>query len=200
MDRSVVPINVVNAEKSYNNKLNSMMDHVWESFYTGQIRKSMFPALVETNNNYTVVYTGTQPGKMKYALDGNEGQTKIAVPYFNAGSYSVTVNDAVIESTEFDQSIGSSVPLSGTKGCGENRYVNSNNTLEFMLTPGCEVLIKPVDAILCLVRLEWTLDEFYATGGTTAFTDRVAGVLGIHASQIKVVAVYEGSVIVDYQV
>jgi len=30
------------------------------------------------------------------------------------------------------------------------------------------------------------------------FTDRVAFVLGIHASEIKIVAVYEGSVVIEY--
>lgn len=53
---------------------------------------------------------------------------------------------------------------------------------------------------MCLVRLEWTLEEFYAFGGPTAFADRVAGALGIHASTIKVISVYKGSVIIDYQV
>ena len=40
------------------------------------------------------------------------------------------------------------------------------------------------------VRMEWTLDAFYSNGGTTAFIDRVAASLGIHASEIKVVGVY----------
>ena len=48
------------------------------------------------------------------------------------------------------------------------------------------------------VRLEWTLDEFYAAGGVVSFTDRVAAALGIHASTIKTVAVYEGSVIIEF--
>lgn len=48
------------------------------------------------------------------------------------------------------------------------------------------------------VRMEWTLAEFYADGGTTRFVDRMAAVLGIDVSQIKVVAVYEGSVIIDF--
>jgi len=42
------------------------------------------------------------------------------------------------------------------------------------------------------------MDAFYADGGTTKFADRIAAVLGIHASTIKVVAVYKGSVIVDF--
>lgn len=48
------------------------------------------------------------------------------------------------------------------------------------------------------VRMEWTLDEFYADGGVVSFTDRVAAALGIHASTIKTVAVYEGSVVVQF--
>ena len=44
--------------------------------------------------------------------------------------------------------------------------------------------------------MNWTLDEFYADGGTTTFTDRVAASLGIPAWRIKTVAVYEGSVII----
>lgn len=42
------------------------------------------------------------------------------------------------------------------------------------------------------------MDEFYSSGGTTSFADRVSAALGIHASQIKIVAVYKGSVVVDY--
>lgn len=48
--------------------------------------------------------------------------------------------------------------------------------------------------------MEWTLDEFFADGGTTTFMDRVAASLGIHASTIKMVSVYEGSLIVNYEI
>jgi hypothetical protein len=48
--------------------------------------------------------------------------------------------------------------------------------------------------------MEWTMDEFYDNGGTTAFMDRVAASLGIHASTIKVVSVYEGSLVVNYAI
>ena len=105
-----------------------------------------------------------------------------------------------MEPTAWDESIGAQKRLSKTRGCGENRYVAVKNILEFFLTPGCEVTVVPRDAIMSSVRLAWTLDEFYADGGVVSFTDRVAAVLGIHASQIKVVAVYEGSVIIDYEV
>lgn len=68
------------------------------------------------------------------------------------------------------------------------------------MTPYCLIEIKPVDAILSNVRMSWTMDEFYDSGGVTSFVDRVSAALGIHASQMKIVAVYTGSVVVDYEI
>lgn len=51
-----------------------------------------------------------------------------------------------------------------------------------------------------MVRMQWDLKSFFADGGTTSFADRMAGALGIHASSIKVVGVYQGSVILDYEI
>mmetsp|Transcript_41470 Transcript_41470/g.63276 ORF Transcript_41470/g.63276 Transcript_41470/m.63276 type:complete len:228 (+) Transcript_41470:852-1535(+) len=48
--------------------------------------------------------------------------------------------------------------------------------------------------------MEWTMEEFFADGGTTKFVDRLAGSLGIHASDIKVVSVYTGSLVVNYEI
>lgn len=84
--------------------------------------------------------------------------------------------------------------------CGENRYIGVKNILEFYLTVGCTLEIAPRDAIQTMVRMEWTMNEFFANGGTTKFVDRVAGSLGIHASTIKVVSVYEGSVVLNYDI
>ncbi len=46
--------------------------------------------------------------------------------------------------------------------------------------------------------MEWTLASFFASGGTTTFIDRLAGALGIHSSDIKIVSIYEGSLILNY--
>lgn len=48
--------------------------------------------------------------------------------------------------------------------------------------------------------MEWSLDEFFSKGGTSTFADKVAGSLGIHASDIKVVSVFEGSLTINYDV
>jgi hypothetical protein len=51
-----------------------------------------------------------------------------------------------------------------------------------------------------MVRMEWTVNEFFDNGGTTTFIDKVSSSLGIHASTIKVVGIYTGSVVVDYEI
>ena len=48
--------------------------------------------------------------------------------------------------------------------------------------------------------MEWSMEEFFAEGGTTKFVDRLAASLGIHAADIKVVSVYEGSLVVNYEI
>jgi hypothetical protein len=74
------------------------------------------------------------------------------------------------------------------------------NILEFYITDGCDLYIRPRDAIQTKVRMEWTMDEFFADGGTTSFVDRITSSLGIHASEVKIVSVYEGSLVVNYEI
>jgi len=51
-----------------------------------------------------------------------------------------------------------------------------------------------------MVRMEFTMEKFFNGGGTATFIDRIAGSLGIHASTIKIVSVYEGSLVVNYAI
>jgi len=100
--------------------------------------------------------------------------------------------------TPWDEELGRNGPLTKVKGCGENRFVGIENFLEFYITSGCDIVVEPRDAIMTKVRMEWSLAEFYSDGGTTRFVDRLAASLGINANRIKTVAVYEGSVVVDF--
>lgn len=103
-----------------------------------------------------------------------------------------------IEYNKWDEALRNYGPVKQTT-CGENRYIGVKNVLEFYITAGCELNIAPRDAIQTMVRMEWTVDEFFNNGGTTTFVDNLAGSLGIHASTIKVVSVYEGSLAVNYE-
>jgi len=54
-DRTVSPITITKSgDTRYSNVLNTQMDHVWDGFYTGQLRQSRFPAQIEAEGNYTI--------------------------------------------------------------------------------------------------------------------------------------------------
>merc|ERR1712110_299571 len=84
--------------------------------------------------------------------------------------------------------------------CGENRFEGVIQRLQFWIEPGCELRIMPRDAIMLAIRLEFTFEEFFARGGITTFIDRMAASIGVHRADLKVVSVYEGSTIVDFEV
>lgn len=194
MDRTIQPVSITGDDSTFSNDLNSFMDHSWSNFYAGQKRLSRFPSQIQTGKDYTVSFTGTPAKSFRFTLDSvaSEG-VKIKIPYNSAGAYTVFANGVEMPYTEWDSSSNKPGSLTETAGCGENRYVGVENFLEFYLTPGCNIVIEPQDAIYVNVRLDWTLEEFYGAGGVTAFQDRMAAVLGVHASQIKVVAVYYGN-------
>lgn len=43
-DRAIQPVFLRNDTTGFNNTLNAMMDHIWDTFYTGQKRMPRFPA------------------------------------------------------------------------------------------------------------------------------------------------------------
>ena len=53
-DRTIQPIVITNEVTMYKNRVNSMMDHTWDGFYTGQKRLSRFPIQIETIGDYTL--------------------------------------------------------------------------------------------------------------------------------------------------
>lgn len=111
--------------------------------------------------------------------------------------FTVKANGVTIDSNPFDDGLGYATNITKTT-CGENRFVALANFLEFYISPGCEIKIKPRDAIQGLVRMDWTLEEFWASGGTSMFIHRMASILGIHPSRVYVLQVYLGSVINEF--
>lgn len=204
-DRSMQPIYVQMQGTEMNNKLNSYMDHVWDGFYSGQVRESRFPAVVYAPKGsvYNLTFTGSPAKKMRFELRSDSqyvGMT-IRIAYPSAQARKIIKNGEDIDMNQWDES--ASPPGYGEvkqKFCGENRYIGVVNIFEFYITAGCQLEVAPRNAIQTMVRMEWTMDEFFDNGGTTEFIDRVAGSLGIHASTIKIVSVYEGSLTVNYGV
>ena len=202
-DRQLAPVYVAKQGTQINNKLNSFMDHIWDGFYSGQQKMPRFPSLVEIDRGsiHDITFTGNAPKKAMFSLfheKANAGTT-VRIAYPDAVSIQVKVNDKKIEMNEWDKSINQYGEVK-QRFCGENRYIGVQNILEFYVTAGCKVHIMPRNAIQTQVRMEWTIEDFYSKGGTTALVDRISSVLGIHASQIKVVSVYEGSLVLDYEI
>jgi len=188
------------------NTINSMMDHGWDGFYTSQKRLQRFPAMVQAGTNYTVQMKGTAPKDMRFALraDAGEGGMKVLIPFTGPVSHSVYAAEgdddlAKVAANPFMDSLGKPNPVQGTQ-CGQNAYFPRANYLDFWITPGCVVELRARDAIASSVRVEWTLDEFFADGGTSQFIDRLASVLGIDASRIRVLQVYEGSLVALFEI
>jgi len=210
MDRASQPIYVQNEELCrtfegeevcFNNRLNAYMDHCWDGFYTCQKREQRFPTLVyQDADGYNIEYTGTPPKEQEFRLYGRTGSPGflVTIQYPDAGAYSIyDENKRLVEPTEWDHSTQTWAEVTGPN-CGQNRYEGVINRLQFWMTPSCRLSIIPRDAIMLGIRMEFTLDEFFAQGGVVTFADRMAAVLGVHAADIKVVSVYEGSTIVDF--
>lgn len=149
--------------------------------------------------------TGSPPKYMTFAFNAPNPKAGVIlhIPYPSASSRGIEVSGNRVEFNAWNATLQppNYGEITGDKGfCGESRYTAVTNIFSFYISSGCVLKIKPRDAIQAKVRMEWTLDAFFADGGTTTFTDRLAASLGIHASSIKVVSVYEGSVIVDYEI
>ncbi len=61
----------------------------------------------------------------------------------------------------------------------------------------CKVVIEELTSIKLTARLDIEVTSFYSDIGETAFIDRLAALLGIHPSRVKVVGVRQGSAIVE---
>jgi len=183
------------------NKLNAYMDHCWDGFYTCQKRLQRFHGIIQggPGSVYNVTYTGSPAKKQVFHLRSteNEAGTTIRIFYPSAESRNIVKEGKIIEFNQWDELQNQYGEIRQTF-CGENRYIGIKNIFEFYITPGCVLEIMPRDAIQVMVRLEWTFADFFASGGTTKFVDRLASSLGIHGSEIKIVSVYEGSLIIDY--
>ena len=76
-DRSIQPVTLTNAVTGYKNVVNSMMDHMWDGFYTGQKRLSRFPMQIETMGDYKMEFTGTPANTLRFVLKADVGAVLI---------------------------------------------------------------------------------------------------------------------------
>jgi hypothetical protein len=66
------------------------------------------------------------------------------------------------------------------------------------MNQNCKFTLQPVDSIQGYVRLNWTVAEFFTNGGIDKFVNKMASVLNIPPSRIKVAGIRSGSTILDF--
>lgn len=115
------------------------MDHVWDGFYTGQLRLSRFPSIVQADRGvYDLLYTGTPAKKQRFTLksqDWRAGMT-IRIAYPSAMSRSVLKSGQIVDMNRWDENLRMYGEIK-QRDCGENRYIGVKNILEFFITQGC---------------------------------------------------------------
>jgi len=126
------------------NKLNSMMDHVWDGFYSGQIRMSRFGSIFEGSRRsvYDLTFTGTPAKKMRFLLNGlsrTMGAT-IRIAYPGAESRSIVKDGSIVQPNQWNDDIQMYDEVKQSY-CGENRYIGVQNILEFYITVNCTLFI-----------------------------------------------------------
>ena len=89
-------------------------------------------------NRYVVhVLVGTNPKNLRFKLEASATDgIKVKIPYNVAGTYSVRANGVKHAPMAFDDVLGHPKQLNKVE-CGENRFQNLANWLEFYITPGC---------------------------------------------------------------
>ena len=123
-DRTVSPIYIISNSTSFNNTLNTFMDHCWDGHYTCQKRLSRFPSIIATNDMYEVYYTGTPPSNTRYTIQGAESTSDylhLMIDFSQSRLYKVYANDVLIPANDYNATTNELVPISKTK-CGENVY------------------------------------------------------------------------------
>lgn len=118
------------------NKLNSVMDHVWDGFYTGQVRLSRFHSIIQGDRGavYDLNFTATPAKKFRFTLrsQSKTAGATIRIPYYTAESRSVLVDGKLVEPNQWDDATQQYGEIK-QKFCGENRYIGVKNILEFYI-------------------------------------------------------------------
>ena len=168
-------------------------------------RLSRYQALVPFNKSLTLNYTGTVPTLQYFQFQGASSKSDyVHVMYQYTTSQSIRVefdNHSVAPPTAVGAD-GNDNLLTPSSTCGANVYTNIGNKIQFTLTgdPTCSLYVRITNSIFASARYNISVDDFYANDGKTKFIDRIAAVLGIPFSTIRVVSVKSGSTIIDFYV
>ena len=200
--RVISPVNI-SSSNGYSNIINAFKAHTYTTS-TNYQRLARFPALVRRGQSYSVSFSGTLPDSLSFHLESmvTSDYVIIRVPINDAKVVSVVnaITNRVIPptSTQF----GAAATILSTDDCGTNYYEKDGYTINFMVTacPKCQLYLKKTNLIAVNIRYDMSQTDFFAQGGAATFIDKVASVLGISHTRIRVVSMTSGSVILNTQI
>lgn len=165
---------------------------------------SRFVTLVRTNKEgfFEVAYTGTPPMNQIFELYGAAKSDYVKVRIDYTEPKAVRVYREGIEKAQNPIVDKVMEPLSGDM-CGENRWDPVNAVLEFTLQGGdheCSIELKTLQSIQLGMRLEMTLEDFYSNNGELTFLEKLARQLNISRDRIKIVGIWQGSVVLKVMI
>ena len=166
----------------------STVDNEWE-----------FPIILKKNAKQHIQFSQSLQDKNIYRIDGDNGDYAVFRVQANDPATLVTVvnkRDQVPIIAEENKEIDWS---QYKNKCGAHVFYPSNSTIFWVVTANnCEVTIKKLKTVKIAMRLDVDLADFYNDIGTTTFLDKIAGLLSIHPSQLKIVGIRKGSTIIDF--
>lgn len=189
-DRRIAPVGLaVNGRQVL---LNGPMDHLWNFDYTSQKRLSTFWSVVEVNQHYNLSFTGTNPKRIRlYLLNvDNSKSLIITLGYGNPQKVEVYANGEQIPSTN------GRLPTVDTVQTGTNYYDGQKRTITFLVKGNTPIDLYQSDLVQVSLHVEMSIEEFFGD----QFVSNVAASLGINATQIRIVDVRVGSVIIDFEI
>ena len=100
-DTTLVSIYVKYQGTEIKNKVNSNKDHVWDGFYSGQLRTSRYPVIVDAKrgNVYEVEYTGNKSSKNQtFTLKSQNREAALILRIFypDIGSFSIYATEVFV--------------------------------------------------------------------------------------------------------
>eukprot|EP00898_Chlorokybus_atmophyticus_P004648 jgi/Chlat1/5184/Chrsp33S05041 len=183
LTRRVSPVHVSSTGAfTYDNHINSMMDHMWDFQYTSLLRESRFPAMLKPNYKYRIAFSGTPPRNMRFQMEDaspNEGVV-LAIKYTSPELIEVSVDGVGV--VPMDNSIVDVLP---NMPAGTNTFNRLTATLTFVVKGPVVVRLRTLDAVQVTLTLQTTVELFYSSGITT-FISRLAFALGISISRVLV--------------
>ena len=114
------------------------MDHIWDGFYTGQLRMSRFPGLIPLGKKIKVEFSGTPPGNLVFTVITDSSAAKgttVHIKYPKPGKLEIYNNGVMVQPNQWDESLGAQAVISSVPTHGENRFVGVENILEFYIAP-----------------------------------------------------------------